>query len=72
METILKSVKPIALIMFLGISLSASHAMGWALSDVFKNLHTNCHTGILHGGRSGLQFCLGTDTDTEAEDSQGH
>ena len=44
METILKSVKPIALIMFLGISLSASHAMGWALGDVFKNLHTNTTT----------------------------
>jgi conjugative transfer pilus assembly protein TraH len=44
METILKSVKPIALIMFLGISLSTSHAMGWALSDVFKNLHTNTTT----------------------------
>jgi conjugative transfer pilus assembly protein TraH len=40
-KTILKSVKPIVLIMFLGISLSASHAMGWALDDVFKNLHTN-------------------------------
>ena len=44
METILKSIKPVALIMFLGISLSASHAMGWALSDVFKNLHTNTTT----------------------------
>ena len=41
METILKSVKLVALIMFLGISLSASHATGWALGDVFKNLHTN-------------------------------